>query len=73
MAICDTDVGYNIPMSVIVALILDYQFGTARFLCVKHKASSNAFTCIGLTRQLRLVASASGIKTGTKIRFFFEL
>ena len=35
-------------MSVFVALILDYQFGTARFLCVKHKASSTPFLYIGL-------------------------
>ena len=38
MAVCKSNVGYYIPMSVIVALVLDYQFGTARFLCVKHKA-----------------------------------
>ena len=43
MAVRKLNVGYYIPMSVIVALVLDYQFGTARFLCVKHKASSNAF------------------------------
>ena len=30
-------------MSVIVALKFDERFGTARFLKVKHKASSNAF------------------------------
>jgi len=30
-------------MGVIVALVLDYQFGTARFQNFKHKASRNAF------------------------------
>ena len=39
MAVRKLNVGYYIPMSVIVALVLDNQFETARFLCVKHKAS----------------------------------
>ena len=43
MTVCKSYVGYYIPMSVIVALKFDERFGTARFLKVKHKASSNAF------------------------------
>ena len=37
---------YNIPMNVIVALFLDLLFGTARFLCVKHKAQITLFLYI---------------------------
>ena len=38
MAVCKSNDGYYIPMSVFVALVLDIQFETARFQCVKHKA-----------------------------------
>jgi hypothetical protein len=38
---------YNIPMNVIVALSLDYSFGTARFLYVKHNAQITLFLYIG--------------------------
>ena len=44
IAVSNSLVGYYIPMSVIVALVLDNQFETARFQHVKHKASSNAFS-----------------------------
>ena len=43
MAVCKSYVGYYIPMDVIVALMFDKRLGTARFLRVKPKASSNAF------------------------------
>ena len=43
MAVSKPLVGYYIPMDVIVALMFDNSFGTARFLQVKLKASSNAF------------------------------
>lgn len=38
LAVCKSNIGYYIPMSVFVALVLDIQFETARFQCVKHKA-----------------------------------
>ena len=43
MAVCKSYVGYYTPMDVIVALMFDKRLGTARFLRVKPKASSNAF------------------------------
>ena len=43
MAVCKSYVGYYISMDVIVALMFDKRLGTARFLRVKPKASSNAF------------------------------
>jgi len=43
MAVCKSHVGYYISMDVIVALMFDKRLGTARFLRVKPKASSNAF------------------------------
>ena len=43
MAVSKSYVGYYIPMGVIVALMFDNCLGTARFLRVKLKASSNAF------------------------------
>ncbi len=60
MATSNLHVGYYIPMSVIVALILDNcLFGTARFLCVKHKASQiTPFLYIGS----RPAASALGLR-----------
>ena len=39
MAVSKSHVGYYISMGVIVALVLDNQFETARFQHVKHKAS----------------------------------
>jgi len=44
MAVSKSHVGYYISLDVIVALMFDNSFGTARFLQVKHKASSNAFS-----------------------------
>ena len=38
VAVCKSNDGYYIPMSVFVALVLDIQFETARFQCVKYKA-----------------------------------
>jgi len=43
VAVSKSLVGYYISMGVIVALMFDNSFGTARFLQVKLKASSNAF------------------------------
>ena len=39
MAVSKSHVGYYISVDVIVALMFDNSFGTARFLQVKHKAS----------------------------------
>ena len=73
MAVRNTNVGYYIPMSVIVALVLDYQFGTARFLCVKHKASSNAFPIYrspSLNRPTR--KRGFGMKTPQRYKLFLN-
>jgi len=55
---------YYIPMSVIVALMFDNCFGTARFLCVKHKASSNAFSYIDPHPYSPAHRRGIGIRTG---------
>ena len=61
MTVCKSYVGYYIPMSVIVALKFDERFGTARFLKVKHKASSNAFPIYRpSSRRLNLWAFPTG-------------
>ena len=59
MAVSKSHVGYYISMDVIVALMFDNSFGTARFLQVKHKASSNAFPIYRFpSRSLHPLASA---------------
>ena len=85
MAVSKSHVGYYISMDVIVALMFDNSFGTARFLQVKHKASSNAFPIYRFpSRSLHPWASAFLLPDGSKpanwygsentakIRIFYE-
>ena len=85
MAVSKSHVGYYISMDVIVALMFDNSFGTARFLQVKHKASSNAFPIYRFpSRSLHLWTSAFlrpdgckpanwyGTENTAKIRIFLE-
>ena len=58
---------YNIPMNVIVALSLDYSFGTARFLGVKHKAQITLFLYID--PHPRLHHSQAGHRHGNSCKF----
>ena len=54
-------------MSVIVALKFDERFGTARFLKVKHKASSNAFPIYRpSSRRLNLWAFPQGFPSSLR-------
>ena len=81
MAVSKSVVGYNISMDVIVALVFDERLGTARFLKVKHKASSNAFPiyrfpsrslhpwALALPASRRLQASKTGAVTKTLQRY----
>ena len=67
MAVSKSHVGYYISMDVIVALMFDNSFGTARFLPVKHKASSNAFPIYRFPfRSLQPWASAFLLPVGSK-------
>jgi len=67
MAVSKSHVGYYISMDVIVALMFDNSFGTARFLQVKHKASSNAFPIYRFpSRSLYPWASAFLLPDGSK-------
>ena len=67
MAVSKSVVGYNISMDVIVALVFDERLGTARFLKVKHKASSNAFPIYRFpSRSLHPWASAFLLPDGSK-------
>ena len=67
MAVSKSHVGYYISMDVIVALMFDNSFGTARFLQVKHKASSNAFPIYRFpSRSLHPWASAFLLLDGSK-------
>jgi hypothetical protein len=67
MAVSKSHVGYYISMDVIVALMFDNSFGTAKFLQVKHKASSNAFPIYRFpSRSLHTWASAFLLPDGSK-------
>jgi len=60
-------VGYYISMDVIVALMFDNSFGTARFPSVRLKASSNAFPIYRFSsRSLHPWASAFLLPDGSK-------
>jgi hypothetical protein len=59
-------------MSVSVALFLTSCLELPDSEESKDKALDNAFPYIGPTNPLRLVASASKVKTGTKIRIISE-
>ena len=63
---------YNIPMNVIVALFLDYSFGTARFLGVKYKAQITLFLYID--SHPRLHHSQAGHRHGNdcKVTNYFQ-
>ena len=73
MTFCKPYVGYYIPMSVIVALILDGQYGTARFQGVKHKASSTLFLYIGLHPHQPRPRAGLPYEDGAKIAIIFQL